>query len=97
MTADKNHFFSCLFCLKIFIYTYLYDKINQKEMIVMFNLIDFQNWERKEHFEYYRTKIKCGYSCTVQLDVTNFLEKVKSNGFKILSFVCLLCCQDCEQ
>lgn len=54
----------------------------------MFNLIDFQNWERKEHFEYYRTKIKCGYSCTVQLDVTNFLEKVKSNGLKFYpSFV----------
>ena len=48
----------------------------------MFNYIDVDNWERKEHFEYYRTKIRCGYSCTVQLDVTKFLNQVKEKGFR---------------
>ncbi len=48
----------------------------------MFNYIDLENWERKEHFEYYRTKIKCGYSCTVQLDVTAFRNKVKTKGLR---------------
>ena len=48
----------------------------------MFNYIDRENWERKEHFEYYRTKIVCGYSCTVQLDVTKFLRKIRAKGLR---------------
>lgn len=48
----------------------------------MFNYIDLNNWERKEHFEYYRTKIRCGYSCTVQLDVTSFLKQVKDKQLR---------------
>lgn len=54
----------------------------------MFNYIDLDNWERREHFEYYRTKIRCGYSCTVQLDVTSFLKKTKLKNLKFYpSFV----------
>ena len=48
----------------------------------VFNYIDTENWERKEHFEYYRTKIVCGYSCTVQLDVTKFLHKIRAKGLR---------------
>ncbi len=48
----------------------------------MFNYIDPDNWERKEHFEYYRTKIKCGYSCTVQLDVTAFRKRIFENKLR---------------
>lgn len=48
----------------------------------MFIPIDTQNWERREHFEYYRTKIKCGYSCTVNLDITKFIHQVKNFHLK---------------
>lgn len=48
----------------------------------MFIPIDMETWPRKEHFEYYRTKIKCGYSCTIRLDVTKFLSQVKSKHLK---------------
>lgn len=57
-------------------------------MTEMFNYIDTDKWERKEHFEYYRTKIVCGYSCTVQLDVTKFLTQVRKKGLRFYpSFV----------
>ena len=45
----------------------------------MFNYIDMDKWERREHFEYYRTKIVCGYSLTVELDVTKFKKQVDNN------------------
>lgn len=48
----------------------------------MFNYIDLKNWERLEHFNYYRNIIKCGYSCTVQLDVTNLLNQVNEKGLR---------------
>ncbi|GFI61625.1 chloramphenicol acetyltransferase 2 [Clostridiales bacterium] len=54
----------------------------------MFKYIDLEKWERHEHFEYYRTKIKCGYSCTVQLDVTKFKHNLDKSGLKFYpSFV----------
>ena len=45
----------------------------------MFNYIEMDKWERREHFEYYRTKIVCGYSLTVELDVTRFKKQVDNN------------------
>lgn len=48
----------------------------------MFNYIDMDKWERREHFEYYRTKIVCGYSLTVELDVTEFKKQVDINGLR---------------
>ncbi len=48
----------------------------------MFIPLDTSTWERREHFEYYRTKIKCGYSCTINLDVTKFRTQVKNNCLK---------------
>ena len=48
----------------------------------MFKYIDMDKWPRKEHFDYYRTKIVCGYSCTVQLDVTSLLKQVKEKGLR---------------
>ena len=45
----------------------------------MFNYIEMDKWERREHFEYYRTKIVCGYSLTVELDVTKFKKQVDNN------------------
>lgn len=47
-----------------------------------FTLIDMEKWERRDHFEYYRTKLKCGYSVTVRLDVTDLRRKAKEKGLK---------------
>lgn len=47
-----------------------------------FTLIDMERWERSSHFEYYRTKLKCGYSVTVRMDVTRLRKCVHEKGMK---------------
>ena len=37
---------------------------------MQFTPIDLSTWPRREHFHYYRNQLPCGYSVTVQLDVT---------------------------
>ena len=32
--------------------------------------IDLETWPRREHYRYYREVLKCGYSITARLDVT---------------------------
>jgi chloramphenicol O-acetyltransferase type A len=56
----------------------------------MFHYIDLENWERREHFEYYRNQLKCSYNLTVQLDVTNLLKKVKQHQLKF--YPCMIYC-----
>lgn len=48
----------------------------------MFQVVDVEKWERKEHFKYYTEQIKCGYSITANLDVTLFKESLKKNNLK---------------
>ena len=44
-----------------------------------FNLIDRENWERREYFEHYFTSVPCTYSMTVQLDITH----LRSSGIRL--------------
>ncbi|MBS7007166.1 chloramphenicol acetyltransferase [Anaerostipes sp.] len=54
----------------------------------MFHLIDMDTWERREHFQYYTEIIKCGYSLTADLDVTDFLKLIRQKDLKFYpSFV----------
>lgn len=48
----------------------------------MFQVVDVEKWERKEHFKYYTEQIKCGYSITANLDVTLFKELLEKNNLK---------------
>ena len=48
----------------------------------MFTPIDPTTWPRREHFHYYRNILPCGYSVTVQLDVTKFRAMCRNNGLK---------------
>ena len=48
----------------------------------MFNLFDKNKWERSEHFEYFTTKIKCAYCCTVRLDVTRLKNLTEAKKIK---------------
>lgn len=47
-----------------------------------FTYIDMDTWERRSHFEYYRTFLKCGYSVTVRLDVTNLRQAARERGLR---------------
>lgn len=54
----------------------------------MFQKIDMEKWERREHYEYYRTRLRCGYSLTAAVDVTEFVERIHRAGLKFYpSFV----------
>ncbi len=54
----------------------------------MFKQISPETWERREHFEYFTQTIKCGYSLTAELDVTEFLKLTKNKGLRFYpSFV----------
>lgn len=44
--------------------------------------IDMDSWARKEHFEHYWNNVRCSYSATVNIDITDLLAKVKHRGFK---------------
>lgn len=38
---------------------------------MVFNLIDMDNWERKEFYNHYINEVRCSYSATVNIDITN--------------------------
>lgn len=39
-----------------------------------FKVIDKENWERKEYFDYYYSDVPCTYSMTIKLDITKIKE-----------------------
>ena len=47
---------------------------------MQFTPIDLSTWPRREHFHYYRNQLPCGYSVTVQLDVTRFRAMLERKG-----------------
>lgn len=44
--------------------------------------IDVTQWPRREHFEHYRQRVQCSYEVTVDVDVTAFVEAVRSSDVK---------------
>lgn len=44
-----------------------------------FNLIDKENWKRKEYFKHYFDTVPCTYSAVFQIDVTD----LKNKGFRV--------------
>lgn len=50
---------------------------------MVFNLIDIENWDRKEYYEHYLNNVKCTYSMTSNIDITGLLAKLKDNNLKI--------------
>lgn len=50
--------------------------------------IDVETWPRREHFQYYRTALPCGYSLTARVDVTEALAFARKTGKRF--YGCLL-------
>ena len=48
----------------------------------MFHKIDFETWERKEHFKYYINLIKTNYNLTAELNISQLMEKIKEKKLK---------------
>lgn len=48
----------------------------------MFHKIDFETWERKEHFNYYKGLIKTNYNLTAELNISQLIEKIKEKKLK---------------
>lgn len=47
-----------------------------------FTPVSLDEWERSNHFQYYRNILKCGYSVTVALDVTAFHRHVQREAIR---------------
>ncbi|PPF78929.1 chloramphenicol acetyltransferase CAT [Subtercola sp. Z020] len=44
--------------------------------------IDLAAWARREHWAYYRERVPCSWSMTVELDVTGFVAALRASGRK---------------
>lgn len=49
----------------------------------MFKLIDTSSWKRKPYFDHYFNQIRCTYSVTVNIDITNVLSFKDRNKVKL--------------
>lgn len=48
-----------------------------------FNLIDIEHWNRKPYFEYYLNSVRCTYSMTANIEITNLLHDIKLKKLKL--------------
>lgn len=48
--------------------------------IPAYRAIDLETWPRREHYNYYRQFLKCGYSLTARLDVTAAVDFARRKG-----------------
>lgn len=48
-----------------------------------FNLIDTEHWDRKPYFEHYFNSVKCTYSMTANIEITNLLNHIRLKKLKL--------------
>ena len=48
-----------------------------------FNQIDIEKWSRKEYYIHYMNELRCTYSLTVNIDITNLKAVVRKMNKKI--------------
>lgn len=51
------------------------------------------NWERYNHYRYYKDKIKSGYTMAVKLDVQNLLLLKEKHGYKLSGLIYYCICR----
>lgn len=44
--------------------------------------IQMKQWARKNHYEHYKNNVRCSYSVTVDIDITNLQIRLKERGMK---------------
>lgn len=44
--------------------------------------IQMEQWARKEHYDHYKNKVRCSYSITIDIDITNLLIRLKERELK---------------
>ncbi len=48
-----------------------------------FSVVDMESWERKEYFLHYYNDVRCTYSVTVNVDITEIYRQVKDRGLRL--------------
>lgn len=48
-----------------------------------FNLIDIEKWNRKVYFKHYLNTVRCTYSMTVNIEITELLQEIKYRNIKL--------------
>lgn len=48
-----------------------------------FNLIDIEKWNRKVYFNHYLNAVRCTYSMTVNIEITDLLQEIKYRNIKL--------------
>ncbi len=49
----------------------------------IFSIVDIESWERKEYFLHYYNEVRCTYSITINVDITEIYSRVKDRGLKL--------------
>lgn len=44
--------------------------------------VDLNTWDRKEHFEFYRHRVRCGFSLTKKLDITALRASLTETAYQ---------------
>jgi chloramphenicol O-acetyltransferase type A len=50
---------------------------------MIFQPIDLDTWSRRPYFEHYLNRVKCTYSMTANIDITQLLGELKLRGMKL--------------
>ena len=48
-----------------------------------FSIIDIESWERKEYFLHYYNDVRCTYSVTTNVDITEIYSRVKGRSLRL--------------
>lgn len=48
----------------------------------MYKKVDIDKWNRKEHYEVFKTYAQCVFSMTTEVDITQLLAFTRKNGYK---------------
>lgn len=49
----------------------------------IFSIVDIESWERKEYFLHYYNDVRCTYSVTVNVDITEIYSHVKDRNLRL--------------
>ena len=49
----------------------------------IFTRIDMESWERKEYFLHYYHDVRCTYSVTINVDITEIYSRVKDESLRL--------------